>query len=253
VLAHVDVGGRLAASCHDPTWIAWAAEQLGPAAERPLAEDVGVLAAALSTHERLATVQALAWTFGDETQVEAARARELGELGAADVADATALATARSVGPAAEILRAAAELELPLLTAMRASCIDAVALDIELAEVSAAAPELARVTVALARPLPRRGRAWRGSIYVGTPGVAGAELAHVAWQAAHEATVLEVERSATWLARQASSYAAVERTALGLLRSRARRVGLADAHGRWLTTLDLRALGPIPDVDDGTE
>ncbi|MDB4934204.1 MAG: hypothetical protein JWP87_1176 [Labilithrix sp.] len=212
-----------------------------------------MLSAALATHERLAAAHALAWVFDTEEQVAAARTRELADLGEADVADAAALATARSVGPAAEVLRAAAELELPLLAGMRASCIDAVALDIELAEVSAAAPELARVSVGLARPLPRRGRAWRGSILVGTPGVAGADVAHVAWQAAHEATVLEVERSAAWLARQASSYEAVERTALGLLRSRARRVGLGDTHGRWLATLDLGALGSIPDVDDGTE
>jgi hypothetical protein len=245
--------GQVAASCHDRRWVAWAEEQLGPAASRPLGEDVRVLAAALSTHERLAAVQALAWTFSDDTQVLAAAARELGELGASEIADATALATARAAGAAAEVLRAAAELELPLLASLRASCIDAVAFDIELAEVSAAAPELARSSVALARPLPRRGRAWRGSIFVGTPGVAGADVAHVAWQAAHKATVLEVERSATWLARQASSFEAVERTALALLRSRARRVGLGDAHGRWLATLDLGALGPIPDVDDCTE
>ena len=252
VLAHVDARG-LAASCHDVRWVAWAEQHLGCAADRSLEQDARVLAGVLTTHEQLAAAHALAWAWNDEAQVRAAAGRDLSQLGEADVADAAALATARDVGPGVEVLRAAAELELPLLAVTRASCIDVVALEAELTEVRAAAPELARARVALARPLARRGRAWRGSILVGAPGVAGAQVAHVAWQAAHEATVLEVARSASWLARQARGFEAVERTALGLLRSRARRVGLADEHGRWFATLDLGAFGAIPDVDDAPE
>ena len=259
MLAHVDAG-NLAASCHDAGWIAWAAAELGPATGRPLAEDARLLAQVLGSHDGLVAAHALAWTFADEAQVRAASERDLAQLGAGDVADPKALALARVAGPAVEVLRAAAELELPLLASLapirssifergaeRNSLVDA------LVDVASAAPALTTSRVELARPLPRRGRAWRGAILVGAPGIAGAEVSHVAWQAAHEATVLEVERSASWLTQQgahARSFEAVERTALGLLRSRARRVGLADAHGRWLATLDLRALGAIPEVDD---
>jgi hypothetical protein len=259
VLAHVDAG-NLAASCHDRGWIAWAEAKLGRATDRALGDDARILAEVLGSHDALVAAHALAWTFEDQAQVRAARARDLAQLGDHDVADPKALALARAAGPAVEVLRAAAELELPLLASLapvRTSSMERGAernvLVDALEDVASAAPGLSGARVALARPLPRRGRAWRGAILVGAPGVAGAEVSHVAWQAAHEATVLEVERSASWLTQQvahARSFEAVERTALGLLRSRARRVGLADAHGRWLATLDLRALGPIPDVDD---
>jgi len=255
VLAHVDAGNQ-AASCHDAGWIAWVGAQLGRASDRALADDARVLAEVLGSHDALIAAHALAWTFAHEAQVRAASSRDLVQLGEQDVADVNALAMACAAGPAVEVLRAAAELELPLLASLgsarpvpergneRHGLADA------LNDVANAAPELTRAHVALARPLPRRGRAWCGAILVGMPGIAGAEVSHVAWQAAHEATVLEVERSASWLARQSLSFECVERTALGLLRSRARRVGLADEHGRWFASLDLRALGAIPDVDD---
>jgi hypothetical protein len=152
-------------------------------------------------------------------------------------------------------LRAAAELELPRLEALEAAPTAAAgrALADALAETARAAPWLPRVELARVRALPRRGRVHDALIFVGAPGVAGAELEHVAWQAAHEATVVEVERSPRGLAGPSATFEAVERTALGLLRSRARRAGLADAHARWLATLDLAALGAIPDVADGAE
>ena len=61
----------------------------------------------------------------------------------------------------------------------------------------------------------------------------------------------EVHLSAEALERAEIRLAPLERRALGLLRSRARRAGLVEAHARWLAHLDLRAIGAIPDVDDG--
>jgi len=154
-----------------------------------------------------------------------------------------------SLGPAAELLRAAAELELPLVESLPPiSTVPALAT--ALSSILAASPSLASCAVALTRPLPRRGRLHGTNISVGAPGVAGATTDLVAWQAAHEATVLEVQR-ATHAA--ALPYADLERRAIALLRVRARRAALGDAHARWLATLDLSALGPIPDVVDGSE
>lgn len=242
MLAHVDPG-RVASSCYDAGWIAWAEQHLGRATDRSLAADVRVLERTLASNEHLAAAQALAWMWNDAAQARGCAQRDLAELTDDDVADTRALRTARAIGPAVEVLRAAAELELPRLAEIHAPYTDTTALARALSRAAPAAPELGRVRIELAPPLPRRGRAWGPHVWVGMPGIAGAETEHVAWQAAHEATVVEV-------GRLAEGHETVERMALGLLRSRARRAGLTDAHRRWLETLDVAALGPIPDVDD---
>lgn len=234
VLAHVDVGA-IPASCHDLRWIRFAAERLGPARERKLAEDAAVLATLLGDHDRLAFAQALAWAFASAEEARAAVSRDLSEL-AGD-----AIRTALAAGPAAEVLRAAAELELDALEALEAPSSAAEEMRSALAAVAPAAPHLANCQVSLARPLPVRGRAFGTSIVVGVPGVPGAEAGFCAWQAAHEATVLEIG---------AGPFVEVERRALALLRSRARRAGLAAEHARWLSRIDLSAIGPVADVED---
>jgi hypothetical protein len=240
--------GAVAASCHDAGYIAWAAARLGPATERALAEDARILERALARHDALARAQLLAWLWRDEAHVRDAAARELRDLRDADVADPAALGLLQGLGAPVEILRAAAELELPHLAKLDAAraataAPAASALTAALAETARAAPWLLRMELATVRALPRRGRVHNALMFVGAPGVAGAELDHVAWQSAHEATVVEVERSPRGLAGPSPPFEVVERTALGLLRSRARRAGLADAHARWLATLDLSALG----------
>jgi hypothetical protein len=253
VLAHVDVGA-VPASCHDTAYIAWAAARLGPATERALGEDARILGGALASHDGLARAQLLAWLWREEADVRAVAHRDLGDLGAPDVADPVALRVIQELGAAVEILRAAAELELPRLGAIDPAPAEraARALADALAETARAAPWLLRMQVAMVRSLPRRGRVHHTAIFIGAPSVAGAEPEHAAWQAAHEATVIEVERSPHGRSGP-STFEAVEREALGLLRSRARRAGLADAHARWLATLDLSALGAIADVEDRPE
>jgi hypothetical protein len=230
VLAHV--GGANAASCGDRVYVAWIAERLGPASERALGEDATTLAGLLGDFEVLARVQALAWVFADPTAARACAELDLTEIRAG--VDTRALATCLSAGPVAEVLRAAAELELDAIEALGEPVFDREAFAATLSDVSRAAPELSACRVEHVRSLPRRGRAFEGaSIIVGVPGVAGAEAEHVTWQAAHEATVL---------ACSPGPFADVERRALSLLRSRAGSAGLAERHAQWLSTLDLSGL-----------
>ncbi|MBX3224745.1 MAG: hypothetical protein KF795_29785 [Labilithrix sp.] len=158
---------------------------------------------------------------------------------------ADALALAASAGAVAEVLRTAAELELPAfatLGALPAPALDEVAEAI--AAIAPAAPSLPRFEVWVARPLGLRGRTHARSIVVGLPGLGCPDAEHAAWQAAHEATVAEAA------AEGRGSFLDLERRALARLRSRARGAGLAEAHGRWLARLDLRELGAIADGDD---
>lgn len=247
VLAHVDVG-PIAASCFCASWIREAAGRFGPAGGRTLAEDAQLLARAAATHDVLARAHAVIWLFEGETDASAARARDLADLGVDDVRSPSALALAREVGGPAELLRAAAELELPLVARLPRLEANDEALARALARVTEAAPELARLDVALARPLGLRGRLFERQIVVGAPRHAGADAEHVAWQAAHEATVAEVVMRAL-----AKGHDDVERHAIALLRARARACGLGDDHARWLGRLDLSALGSIPDVAHGPE
>lgn len=245
VLAHVDV--PFASSSFSSAYCAWAEQKLGKAGARPLAEDVRVLAdLARANPGAFATVQALAWVFRSAESVQNAADRELRE---ATVDDETARAVAVGAGPIAEVLRAAAELEMPALAATPQSDFDVTRIAGELETVSAAAPILAECTISLVPALGLRGRVLDRHLFVGMPGMAGAEVEHIQWQAAHEATVQEVSMSD---AGKSLPFLELERRAIGLLRSRARRAGLGVEHGRWLAHLDLSELGPIPDVEDAT-
>ncbi|MBS2015700.1 MAG: hypothetical protein JST00_22620 [Deltaproteobacteria bacterium] len=235
VLAHVPVG-RIAASCHEPRWIAYAEALLGPARDRPLAEDIAVLSLALADHATLSAAHGVAWIWAEPSRARAAAGRDLAALGPGDVDDTTALALARSAGPCAEILRAAAELEVTLvakLAPVAEAALDELRIAIEAIVVAAPPGEALAVTVA--RPLVRRGRAFGRTIVTGAPGIAGATAEHLAWQVLHEASVRAAHRA---LGREAS-FEGIERRALDDLSARARAAGLGVAHARWLATLDL--------------
>jgi hypothetical protein len=245
VLAHVNVGA-IASSCHSPAWIAWAAERLGAANERALAEDARTIASSARTHDDLARLQLLALLWNDEEGVRAATDRDLAQLRPEDVVDAIALRSAVSAGATAEVLRAATELELPLVATLPAPLLDDAALDDAFARVRPLAPEIARFEIRTVRALGVRGRAYPKKILVGTPGIAGADAVHIAWQAAHEAIVASISPAFP------ASFEDLERRAIGTLRARAKRGGLGDDHARWLSHFDLSALGAIPDVPDGS-
>jgi hypothetical protein len=188
VLAHVEV--PYAGSCFNPVYLAWVG---APPAQ--LRADVEVLRQLpRDVFERM---QVVAWAFGSAEEARAAVDTEL-PYGL----------------PAAEVLRAAAELELERVEAL--APLD-FSLDDALAAVLPAARGLATFEIGVVRALGVRGRVHGGSILVGPDG-------HPGWQAAHEATVAETGS---------------ETVALLLLGERAAAAGLAEAHARWLSTLDL--------------
>lgn len=216
----------------------------GPASTRSLGEDARTLARVAATHDELARLQLLAFLFDTKERAHAASERDLADLTAEEVTDAEALRSANACGAPAEIVRAATELELDVVASLPATANDDDAIARAFERIGPLAPELSRFTVQRVRALGVRGRAYRRTILVGTPGIAGADAEHIAWQAAHEAIVASVPPP--------RSFVDVERTAIATLRSRARAANLGDDHARWLGHFDLSGLGPIPDVPDGT-
>ncbi|MCS6900577.1 MAG: hypothetical protein RMJ98_18710, partial [Myxococcales bacterium] len=89
------------------------------------------------------------------------------------------------------------------------------------------------------RPLGVRGRVAGEEIWVGSPGWGLATTERCAWQAAHEATVLEVVEQCPEAARH---HEVREVRAIQLLQSRAQQAGLGEPHARWLSTFTV----PLP-------
>ncbi|MBI2393848.1 MAG: hypothetical protein HYV09_30025 [Deltaproteobacteria bacterium] len=239
VLAHVRDTAGLAPSVFDPAWVAFVERHAGPSTERTLAEDARVIGRAATTHEALAEVQLLAWLFDDAARMAACADRNLDALSAADVDDPGLLPllveSARRA--AIEVLRAAAELEAEVYAALPPARHDPRALSAARARVERASPELRGCVVETVRPLRLRGRVRGARIWVGSPcDDEGPTAEHVAWQAAHEATVAEVHARA----REAGvpvAHAPLEHAALVLLAERAARVSEGAAHARWLAHL----------------
>lgn len=233
VLAHVRSG--VASSVYDPAWVELVARHAeGP---RTLHEDVAALEAARLTHQALAEVQLLAWLFDSAERTARLADRSLRELGPEDVdAPEVLAALTRSASlPLVEVLRAAAELEAETYAALPPPRGDEAAFGEARARVEAAAPWLGRCTVAHIRPLRLRGRVIGRRIWVGAPcELDGPSAEHVAWQAAHEATVTEMSERARAIGLPAV-YLPIEQCALHALQARAREVGLAEPHARWLS------------------
>lgn len=227
VLAHVRVDAP--ASLYDPIWVSLAERQLGPASARTLAEDAGALGVLAPDHAALAGAQLVAWLFRDLERASACAARPLEELGASDVEAPELLAPLVRAGHAAELLRLAAELETPFFRRLPEPAVDHASVEAALDTVARAAPELARCTIALLRPLRMRGRVRGDRIWVGVPDAErGPSPEHVAWQAAHEATVREVG------ARPGIAERRVEQMAVVLLAAHAERTDERATHRRWL-------------------
>jgi hypothetical protein len=226
VLVHVRATAGLPASLYDAGYVAEVERVLGPADGRALGEDAAILGRVLPTHEALANAQRLAWLFRSAERAEACAGRDLAELGAADV-DAPALLPGLAGDAAVEVLRAAAELELPLVALLPAIAVDLAALGRALDGVERAAPGLRGFRVGVARALGLRGRVMGDEIWVGA-----APLEHAAWQAAHEATVAEVVA-----VHGEDGHYRVERAAIARLAARARAAGLERPHRAWLAHL----------------
>jgi hypothetical protein len=231
VLAHVP--SSTPASVYDPAYVQFAARHLGVPEARPLGEDVRALAAFATNHARYAALQGVAWLFSSIEEDERTRERDLSALGASDVADAALLGALRADGPAVEVLRCAAELEAEAHARLPELELERAPLEAALEGVGRAAPALAGYRIGIVRSLRLRGRVRNGEIWIGAAGAEpGPELFHVAWQAAHEATVDELVRT---LETPSTDDRSLESAALVLLAARAAGAGLASEHAEWFS------------------
>jgi hypothetical protein len=229
VLAHVQETAVLAPSVHDEAYVAFVERHAGPARERALFEDAHVLGRTLTSHAALADAQLLAWLFTSDERADACAARDLVELTDDDVDRPALLPRLRAVGPAVEVLRCAAHLEKEAHARLPAASLDHEAVRAAVDDLAGAAPELARFELACVRSLRLRGRVLGGEIWVGAPGPEPwPSIEHVAWQAAHEATVAELQRELP-----DAGFEALERAALQRLEERAGGTHREAPHRRW--------------------
>lgn len=232
VLAHVAATAHRPSSIFDPHYIDFCKIQLGSPTERALAQDIAVLAQVLDTHERLAKAQVLAWLFLDLDQSARVASSEIHELDPGQVASPAALRAICNLGFRVECLRAAAELEAEHYRKLPMPHVPSPRLEKGFSQLAVVAPRLGDTQVSVSRALCRRGRIFEGTIVVGCPDEQlGVSEHHVIWQAAHEATVLEVEQPAV---EAGLDERAIEAAALVLMTERATRANLAEEHGLWL-------------------
>ena len=233
VLAHARGTGSLPSTLHDPAYVAFCARHIGPASQRALESDVATLERLLTTHASLSRTQWVAWLFADVRAARAVNARDLADLGANDVRVPDALRGLGGAWVEAELLRAAAELEAPAYARLPPTTLDP-AVGERILATQVAAPRLASLQVELVRALCRHGRVVAPYLLVGVPSdELGVTADHVAVQAAHEATVVEVADGAGKTLGERD----VEYAALLVLTERARRTGFEAVHRDWWTSL----------------
>lgn len=226
MLAHVHETAHLPASVYDAAYVRFIAEHAVPVAHRTLDEDVVLLARALPDHASLARAQLVALLFDD---VERAAERATSDLHELPIGEQLVDAL-RPITHAVELLRCAALLEQPTLEQLPPVTSDEAALRRALGRVVPASPTLVGYTLVPLRSLRLRGRLIGDEIWVGAPSDDLALTAeHVAWQAAHEATVGEIATRAA-----AAEERSIEHAAVVLLAERANERGLTEAHQHWL-------------------
>ena len=235
ILAHARGTASLAASVYDGRYVAFVREYAGAYEERSLGEDSVLLAQLLTDHRALARVQLLAWLFESVDQARACATLDLMQLQPEHVGSPGLLPALAQAGTAAEILRCAAHLEEPVWELLPPIIVDEPALERAFGVVEQAAPHLRRCSVAFVRALRLRGRVLKRSIWVGAPSVElGLTREHVAWQAAHEATVCEVVEQSEG---RRCDHDRTEQAAVVLLSERARSASLTEAHASWFAHL----------------
>lgn len=245
VLAHLPLPEP--GSVHEPDYVAWCAERAGASAARELGEDIQVLSQLLAPLELRVGCQGLAALFEDSGEAERFALVELADFPGQGVRsyDHAVWRQLLARRPAVEVLRLACEVERMHLEQISPPSPDP-ALARYLAELTCVAPALERLRVRELRPLWRRGRLMREQVWVGsaTRGE-GPGLAHVAWQACHEATLSEVSRR--WRS-QAAYDVGLELATIVVLKERAYRAGRAEEHRRWFTTLGGELPGGIDEL-----
>jgi len=238
VLAHVPAAG-VPADLFSAEYVQYVTSTAGPASSRPLGEGVAALASSVQSHEEWAQLQHVAWLFEGLTEAHAAALIDLTDL----AAESVRMASLRALGPvlsAAELLRASALLEAPIHTALPAPTWDRAALAAELARACAIAPRLATAPVHVVPALTVHGRVYDRAIWIGAPAEPfNVSVEHVALQAAHEATVLEVSEAAA-SRRTPLPERAGEAVAVVVFAERAAAQGRAGDHGVWGARFGLR-------------
>jgi hypothetical protein len=245
VLAHVEATSALPSSLYDPVYVAFAARHAGAATNRSLADDAAAIGRVVTTHDELARLQWVAYLFDDVADARAVARCDLGELSVQDVADPRALHESTKMDAVAEALRAAAELEATYHAALPTAVQDPT-LGSWLARAAVAAPRLETLRVQSLRALGLRGRVVAPAIWVGVPSLdLDVSAEHVALQAAHEATVVEVYERAV-ANDEPLGERDIEDAALNLLSERARKTGLAEHHENWLRRCERASMRPTP-------
>lgn len=237
VLAHVRATRHLAASLFDSVYVRYVEGHCGASSARTLARDAEVLGRVVTSHEGLASLQLLAWLHSTIDGARGCAELELTQLTSMQVDAPELLLPLSRMGPAVEVLRCAALLEEDCWSSLPSPPDEAWDLQERLDAVVAAAPRLARCRVRRVRSLRLRGRIRGSEIWVGHPGDAlGVSVEHVAWQAAHEATVCEVAEAMETMGK-APSFACVEHVAVVLLADRSASAGMGEGHRVWLSHL----------------
>jgi hypothetical protein len=232
VLAHVDAS-EVPANLWSPEYVRHVAGAHGPAQSRPLGASAAALAASVRTHAEWARLQHVAWLFADHAQAQAAALIDLAALPQVPHARRAPLHALAPVLPAAELLRATALLEAEVHAALPAPVWERAALEAELGRARVLAPRLASAPLLVAPALTHHGRVYGGAIWIGAPApVLAVSAGHVALQAAHEATVLEVGEAAAEDGTQLHERRC-EAIAVVLLAVRAAAQGRSAEHAAW--------------------
>jgi hypothetical protein len=236
ILAHLETTAHLPSSLYDPGYVALARRHLGDPAERALGADIEALSTHLVSHEGLIAIQPLLRLHPSLAAGLRGSQRSLLELDDDPGTNrAVRDALVEKAPLCAELLRCAALLEaetfvrwpLPDLTDVARRIRDA------LPAFWGVSPQLRCLPIRTFLALGMRGRAWPDEIWVGIPVESGEpSLEHVLWQAAHEATVLEVAQRTPLGERH------IERLAVALMSQRATRSNMRPSYEQWLRNFD---------------
>ena len=239
VLAHVRASSA-AADLFSAEYVQYVADTAGPAASRPLGESVAALASIVRSHEEWVRLQHVAWLFDGLAGAQAAALIDLAALAGVERVRMPSLRALVPVSPAAELLRASALLEAPVHAALPVLAWDRTVLAVELSRACAIAPRLAVAPVHVVPALTFRGRAFGSAIWIGAPVERfRVSVEHAALQAAHEATVLEVNEAAASSGMSLAERAG-EAVAVVVFAERAAAQGRAGEHAVWAARFGLR-------------
>ena len=248
-LAHLWIAGP-ARLCHED-YAEWSREHLAEPARVPIERDAAILTGLYEHASGSAILQSIPELHASIAQLRAGAGRDLDELSAVDV-DAPALLALlqRTELPVVELFRAVIALAAPAYEGawqgwLRAKCAEGLeAVGAPLEEARQLSPELAVARVELVWALGPRGRAFPERIVVGVPGDwCGTSPELPAILALHEASVRARSRELHDV-DDTDRYVRAEWAALRELARAIRHASpaLRTAHGRWLASLDLKAL-----------